>query len=100
MGIASCVSYAGDEITRLAYGDYPCEVSLVVNVLKPVGILCRSKFLIEQQLIPHSKNLGRTRWIFFCQPTSIARHKIVQPKKNLIVGRYLQVTVRQTVTSH
>ena len=33
MGIASCVSYAGDEITRLAYGDYPCEILLAVNVV-------------------------------------------------------------------
>ena len=34
MGIALCVSYAEDEITRQAYEDYPCEISLAVNVLK------------------------------------------------------------------
>ena len=36
MEIASCVSYAMDEITRLAYGDYPCEIALAVNVLNSI----------------------------------------------------------------
>ena len=50
MRIAPYVSYAGDEITRLEYGDYPCEISLAVNVLRLAANIQQHLYLIQSKL--------------------------------------------------